>query len=265
MKNIINLVLKRMERDNVSEFSAECSYYIILSFIPFLILLLTLIQYTGLNQNVLYSLISRIIPNTMNNLIIDVIQEVYSKSIGTISISLIFILWSAGRGLYALIKGLNAVYEIKEEKVLFMQFKSIINTMIFLVIIIIAMILSVFNQTIINSIKQNLIYFNTGFWEIITEIWLILFTFLVYILIFKYIPKHKVTFKSQIPGALIGSISLNIVSFIFSKYLVIFKNFSIMYGSLTTIILIMMWTYTCIYTIFLGAEINKIIKIFKII
>ena len=70
-------------------------------------------------------------------------------------------------------------------------------------------------------------------------------------------PNHKVTFKSQIPGAIFGAIALNIISFVFSKYLDIFKGFSITYGSLTTLMLIMMWTYSCFYSLFFGAELNK--------
>ena len=70
-------------------------------------------------------------------------------------------------------------------------------------------------------------------------------------------PKHKVTFKSQIYGAIFGAIVLNVISFIFSIYLDVFKGFSITYGSLTTLILVMMWTYACFYTVFLGAELNK--------
>ena len=73
-------------------------------------------------------------------------------------------------------------------------------------------------------------------------------------------PKHKVSFKSQLYGATFGAIALNIVSFVFAKYLDIFKNFSITYGSLTTLMLIMMWTYSCFYTVFLGAELNKLIN-----
>ena len=65
------------------------------------------------------------------------------------------------------------------------------------------------------------------------------------------------TFKSQIPGAVFSSVALIIISFVFSKYLDIFKGFSITYGSLTALMLTMMWTYTCFYAIFLGAEINK--------
>ena len=76
-------------------------------------------------------------------------------------------------------------------------------------------------------------------------------------------PRHKVTFKSQIPGAIFGAIGLNLISFIFSSYLDIFKGFSVTYGSLTTLILVMMWTYSCFYAVFLGAEINNILKKIK--
>lgn len=65
-------------------------------------------------------------------------------------------------------------------------------------------------------------------------------------------------------GAVFGAIALNVVSFVFSKYLDIFKGFSITYGSLTTLMLVMMWTYSCFYTVFLGAELNKILNILKI-
>ena len=58
----------------------------------------------------------------------------------------------------------------------------------------------------------------------------------------------------------VNLISLNVISYIFSKYLYIFKGFSLTYGSLTTLMLIMMWTYACFYTVFLGAEFNKLIN-----
>ena len=71
-------------------------------------------------------------------------------------------------------------------------------------------------------------------------------------------------FKSQLWGAIFGAIALNVVSFVFSKYLYIFKGFSWTYGSLTTLMLIMMWTYSCFYTVFLGAEFNKWVNKVKI-
>lgn len=261
----INQLLINMSDDNVSEFSAQCSYYTILSFIPFVILLITLIQFTNISQQTLFEVISKIIPTSMNEIILGIVQEVYSKSIGTISISIIFTLWSAGKGLYALTKGMQSVYKTEGDKktsYMYLRLKAIIETIIFIVLITIGLTLLVFGSSLIDVIKSHfggLKNFNivSG---VATEIGFLLITFFVFLFLYKFMPKHKTSFKNQIPGAILGAIALNVVSFIFSQYLYIFKGFSITYGSLSTLMLIMMWTYACFYIVFLGAEINKIIS-----
>lgn len=262
---MVQKIFENMREDHVSEFSAQCSYYTILSFIPFIILLITLIQYTNIDQQTLFDVIAKIVPSSMNEFVLGIIREVYSKSIGTISISIIFTLWSAGKGLFALMKGLHSVYNIdgeKEKSVIYLRLMSIIETVIFIVLIMLGLVLLVFGNSL-KSIIQNHFgifeNFNT-FLQILTELGFIFTTFIVFLLLYKFMPKHKVTFKSQIPGAIFGAIALNVISFVFSKYLYIFKGFSITYGSLTTLMLIMMWTYSCFYTLFLGAELNKVVK-----
>ena len=262
---LIQKLSANMKKDHVSECSAECSYYTILSFIPFIILLITLIQYTNIAPQTLFEAISRIIPSSMNEMVLGIVQEAYSKSLGTVSISIIFTIWVAGRGLFALTKGLQFVYHVdNEEKAsyIYLRVKAIIETILFIILIVVGLVLLVFGNSLREIIQEHFGGLrNYNIWSsILTGIGFILATFLIFILLYKYIPKNKVTFKSQIYGALFGAIALNAVSFIFSKYLDIFKGFSITYGSLTTLMLIMMWTYSCFYTVFLGAELNKLIN-----
>lgn len=263
---LIQKIFANMSNDHVSEFSAQCSYYTILSFIPFVILLITLIQYTNIDQQTLFDVISKIIPSSMNEFVLGIVREVYSKSIGTISISIIFTLWSAGKGLYALTKGLHSVYNIngeKEKSMIYLRLRSIIETIIFIVLIMAGMVLLVFGNSLISIIKEYFGGFEnyTLISSIIAEFIFVFATFVIFLFLYKFMPKHKATFKSQIPGAVFGAIALNVISFVFSKYLDIFKGFSITYGSLTTLMLIMMWTYSCFYSLFLGAELNKEINI----
>ena len=260
---IIEKIGANIKGDNISAYSAQCSYYTILSFIPFVILLITLIQYTNIEQQTLFNVISKIIPSSMNEFVLGIVREVYSKSIGTISISIVFTLWSAGKGLYALIKGFNSVYDIKDKKsnsLIYLKITSIVETVMFIVLLVIGLVLLVFGDSLMSIIKNHFGFFENFniLSEILTEFIFIFATFIVFLFLYKFMPKHKVTFKSQIPGAIFGAIGLNVVSFVFSKYLDIFKGFSITYGSLTTLMLIMMWTYSCFYAIFLGAEINKL-------
>ncbi len=258
-----NMFFKISGEDHISEYSAQCSYYTILSFIPFIILLITLIQYTNIQQQTLFDAISKIIPSSMNEFVLGIVREVYSKSIGTISISLIFTLWSAGKGLFALTKGLHSVYntdEDNEKSILYLRIMALIDTVIFIVLIMLGMVLLVFGNSLKSLMQQHfgaLENFNT-LSQIATELGFIFVTFVIFLFLYRFMPNHKVTFKSQIPGAIFGAIALNVISFVFSKYLDIFKGFSITYGSLTTLMLIMMWTYSCFYSLFLGAELNKI-------
>lgn len=258
----IKELIDTCSKDNVSEYSAQCAYYTILSFIPFLILLLTMIQYTGINQQDLYNIISKIFPANMREMLFGIIQEVYSKSLGTISISIIFTLWSAGKGLYALTKGLQKIYGVKNKiqtNYFYLRARAILQTIVFLLLIIIGLTFLVFGGSILSLVKEyfgilkdfNIIN------SIIINISFIIVAFVIFLLLYKFMIKRKATLKSQIIGAGFSSIALNIVSYVFSIYLDVFKGFSIMYGSLTTLILIMMWIYSCFFIVFLGAEINK--------
>lgn len=254
-------LIENLSKDHVSEYSAQCAYYTILSFIPFIILLLTMIQYTGINQKTLFEVISRIIPSNMEELVLNIVQEVYSKSIGTISISIIFTLWSAGKGLYGFTKGLQKIYKVKNKartNYFYLRFISIIQTIFFIMLIVIALIGLVFGKTLISLLKDQFgILFNLGILEkIFIEIGFIFIAFIIILILYKYMVRSNQKTKGLVLGALFAAIALKVVSFVFSIYLDIFKGFSITYGSLTTLMLIMMWTYVCFYIVFLGAEIS---------
>ena len=253
---------ENMKRDHISESVAQCSYYTILSFIPFVILLITLIQYTGIAPQTLFEAISKIIPSSMSEMVLGIVQEVYSKSIGTISISIIFTLWSAGKGLYALTKGLQKILGQKNKiqtNYFYLRIRAIVQTMLFILLIVIGLVVLVFGSSLLSIAKNHfgiLKNFNVVN-GILMNISLLIISFIVFLLLYRFIARTNKKLKNQIIGAIFSSIALNIVSYVFSIYLDLFKGFSITYGSLTTLILIMMWIYTCFYIIFLGAEINK--------
>ena len=246
MKLIWNNVKRfcvNMDVHNVSEYTAQCAYYMLLSFIPFIILIVTLIQYTGITQSAVLSIIQNVIPATMIDTVAGLIQEVYSKSVGTVSISAIFVLWSAKRGFYALSKGLHNIYETeKEYNFLWMQIKSIILTVFFILAVISVLSISVFGDTIWSFIKA-MFDISNGVTNIfhITKIGIYLVLFIMLLLIYRFVPGHKRGLKKQIPGSIFATFGWYIISWIFSIYLDTFKGFSVMYGRLTTIVLAMMW------------------------
>ena len=261
-KKIVNEFLSNIFNDNLGVYSAQCAYYIFLSFMPFLILLLSLIQYFNISQETLYNIIKSVIPGSMEGAIFSIIEEVSSKSVTTTVVSVIITLWAARKGFYALNKGLNSVFEIKNVKLMYVKqtITSILNTIEFLVFIIISLALVIFGNTLtqeIYKIFNNAEYLGTVI-NFMKNIIIILILFLIFICIYKGIPRHKVTISSQIPGAVFSVVGWLCVSKVFSVYLDVFKNFASMYGSLTSVLLVLMWIYISMYIIFVGAEINKI-------
>lgn len=262
MKNVfcnIKIFIKNMKSHHISEYAAQCTYYTILSFIPFLILIITLLQYTGISKDAFVSIIQSAIPGIMSNATVDIVQEIYSKSVGTISISAIFVLFSARRGFYALAKGIQNIYETKKQyNYVFNQIKSLIITVLLVCLILLVLSFSVFGDSILEVIKIN-IEIPNFITKIIqaSEIGIYFLVFSVLVLMYKFIPGKKLSLKKQIPGALIATLSWYVISFFLSIYIDTFKGFSIMYGSLTTIVLAMMWVYLGMYIILIGAEINN--------
>ena len=263
IKKIIKLVrgfLNAMQEDHVGAYAAQSAYFIMLSFIPFIILLLTAIRYTTLTQVDIYRAAQVIFPDSMDGFVIDIINEVYSKTAVTVSLSAITAAWSAGKGFLALMRGMNSVYDVVEQRnYIILRFRSAIYTIVFVVCIILSLVVLVFG----NSIHQAAVVY-LPFLAVITgmilrmkDVVAIAFLTLVFMLLYKFVPNRKARWYSQAPGALLSSVCWYLFSIGFSLYVNYTPGLSNMYGSLTTIILAMLWLYFCMYIILLGAEINS--------
>ena len=205
-------------KDHVGAYAAQAAYFFMLSMIPIILLLITLVQYT---------------------------------------------LWSAGKGVLALTTGLNCVYDCKETRnYIILRIRATFYTVAFIIVIIFLLVLSVFGNTLNlfvtehYPVMERLVDQIMRIRGIITPVLLFVFTMMIY----KFLPNHIVQLRIQLMGAAFSAVGWMIVSWIFSVYLDIFKGFSSMYGSLTTIVLIMLWLYFCMYILLLGGEVNMILR-----
>ena len=267
MKKIIDkfkVFMEGINKNYIDEHAAACSYYTILSFIPLMILILTLAQYFGIDEEFFIFVLEGIVPSDiLNEAVISIVKETFSKSISTITISAIFTFWSAGKGLFALCKGLNVVYGVKSKNKYYILFRirALISTIIFIILIVLTLLLLVFGNSINMFLQERFNIFSTVINLLLKSKILISIISLSIILtfVYRFIPKHSYKLKQQLPGAILAAIACNVVSIFYSIYVEVFTGFSLMYGSLTTIVLAMMWVYACMYSILLGAMINKMI------
>ncbi len=256
--------LRKMSYDHVSAFAAQVTLFTVMSFFPFVMFLLTLIQYLPIAQSEMLSIVVNILPSTFHSVSVSLITEIYHKSNGAvISITAITAIWSASRAFLSIIKGLNSVYGIHETRNYFLlRIVASFYTFLFALVLIISLGILVFGNRIYLLISDKLTWINELLIFIISIrmlVGLLLLT-IFFLFLFKFIPNRPTTFLEELPGALISSTGWIGFAFIFSIYVDKFSNYSYMYGSLTTAVLVMLWLYICMNIMFFGAEINIFIK-----
>lgn len=256
---IIKDFARQMSRQNISAFASSTAFFVFLSLIPMLILICTMIPYTMITEENLVMAITQITPDSMNSLLISVISEVYDRSAGILSIAAVATIWSAGKGVLALIRGLNAVNGVVEDRNYFLlRLVASFYTLIFMVAMLLSLVVMVFGNVIVGMILMNLpplapvfdLFFHLRF----LFVWAVLI--LLFTLVYSYVPNKKQKLTEQIPGAIFAAISWSLFSWGFSLYVDTYEG-AITYGSLSIIILIMLWLYFGVYIIMIGAHLNR--------
>lgn len=249
----------RIAEDHVGAYAAQSSYFMILSFIPFILLVMTSVKYTPLTESMINDWLMQIIPDEFQSYVQGIIREVYTKSTAVVPISAILTLWSAGKGIMGLTNGVNSIYHVNETRnYVISRIRAAFYTLLFILGIVLTMILLIFGNQIQGALETYVPVIARITESIInmrTTISLAAMS-LIFLLIYKFLPNRKASFKSQIPGAVIAAIAWSAFSLGFSVYVDRANSLANMYGSLTTVVLIMLWMYFCMYIILIGAEIN---------
>lgn len=267
MISFAKIFYERFLEDRVFDLSAQCAYYFLLSLFPFLIFAVSLLGFLPFTSADVLDFMAEHIPGDPSPIIeenISMIMDVKRK--GTLSLSLLFSLWTASRGMDALVYALNRAYRIREERSFFHAlFLSILLTLGMMVVFTSALILTVFGEKLEQMVhlflhieEGNLIVSNAFRW--IINLIILSFTFMA----LYYIAPYKcVTCKDVIPGALIASVGWQLSSLGFSFYINQFASFSATYGSLGGVIILMTWFYLTAMIIMIGGIINAVLPEWK--
>ena len=219
---------RSISEKHVPAYAAQAAYFIILSFIPFILLLMTSIRYTQLNREEVVGAIMQVIPDNLHEFIQGIVDEVYNKSVSIVPVSAVMAIWSSGKGVQALTNGFNCIYSVYETRnYILTRIRSAAYTLLFVIGIILTLTLQVFGNTLQRELRRHFPFLN-----------------------------RKATFRSQFPGAVFSSVCWVAFSMGFSLYFEFFNKTSNMYGSMTTIILILLWMYICMNIVMIGASIN---------
>lgn len=251
--------MRRMKEDHIGAYATQAAYFLIMSFIPFVLFLTALVRYTPLTYRVVRDAIVSVVPVNLQGAVLGIVAEIYSRNSTVMPLAVLTTLWSAGKGFQAMTNGFNVIYHVKETRNwLINRIYSVIWIVLFVVALIGCLIILVLGDYIYEMLLVYVPFIGRMVSRFMSEkgLFVFLVLFIFFDVMYKVLPNRKASFRSQIPGALFTTVAWSVFSYIFSFYFLIFPNFSNIYGSFAALILVMIWLYECMIFMLCGAEIN---------
>jgi membrane protein len=258
--SLLKRLWHKIDEDDLPGLSAQMAYYFLLSMFPLLIFLFTLLPYLPIPQQDLLEIIRGVAPAEVLELLEKNLKDIMSsRHSGLLSFGIIGTIWSSSNGINAVVKAFNKAYNVKETRSIFVSsLMGIILTLGMILVFIVAIILPFFG-------KEIGIYFfsEMGYKFQFLKLWAMLRWFISAIMLFLIFtglywiaPNTKLRCRSAFAGAAFSTVGWIFASVALSFYVNNFSNFSITYGSIGAIIVLMLWLYITAFIIVLGGEIN---------
>lgn len=266
MKAIIQFSKELIDRFNHAEvmgLSAQLAYFFLLSLFPFLLFIVTLLGYLPIDDRMVVDVLSEYLPQEVVQMIDQNLTQILNNRSGSLlSISIIGTLWSASNGFNAITKSFNRAYNVEPQRNFFLGRLIAIGLMLTIILaIIFALLLPVFGKvlmeyvSIVIPIPEGLL----NSWDLFRWVTSSVMFFIIFYILYKLAPHTKILENYVLWGALFATVAWQVVSYGFSYYVETLGNFSITYGSLGTVIVLMFWFYLSGIIITTGGVINAVI------
>ncbi|HEX6717770.1 MAG TPA: YihY/virulence factor BrkB family protein [Pyrinomonadaceae bacterium] len=266
VSSLVARVVRRINNDDIFGRAAQLSYYFLLALFPLLLFLINILGFmaqegTAFREKLL-SYLAAIMPRSAIVLVRNTLNEISTASGGgKLSFGLLAALWAASNGMGAISDTLNTAYNVKETRPWWkVRLISICLTVAVAILILAALAIVLYGGSIGEALATNY-----GFGSFFTTVWTIvqwpialLFVLTTFNLIYNFAPDLRSHARSWMtPGAVVGVALWLLVSFGFRAYLSFFDSYSVTYGSLGALIVLMLWFYLTGVAILIGGEVNS--------
>ena len=252
---------------NIPFRAAYGAYFLILSAFPALLLVLNSLRYTALTVADLTAVLENVLPEALMDSVQELISSTYrSASSAVAGVSVLTLLWSSSKGIYGILKGLNAVYGVEEDRgYVYTRGISVVYALLFLVVLVLTLVLHVFGNTLmglLRGIENPVVMFLVDLIDL-RSILLLAIQILLFTAIYMVLPNRRNGFWESLPGAIFSSVGWTVFSWAYSLYVTHFSRISNIYGSVYSVAVSMLWLYCCVSILFYGAALNKLLTQYR--
>lgn len=259
-KRLKKRVFKTLKKSEMSILPGQLAFFFVLSVIPLIALIGSITVAFGMNINDIIKILQDFIPKAVIELLLPILTgEGVSFNMIVFYISA-FIL--ASNGMHSMIITSNTIYKFKNKDYLARRIKALLMTVILVMLLLFILIVPAYGDKIVNTI----ISFISN--DIIARNIKIIFTILKYPLSFLIIffnvkliyvlaPDETIKSRETTYGSLFTTFGWVIATEVYSIYVDVFAKYNIFYGSLSNIIILLMWVYILAYIFVLGMALNS--------
>ena len=257
--NNFNRNLDFIGRWQVAASASSTAFWFFLSLVPIVVLFVSILPYTSLTEEQVLSAVTPVFPDSFNALIRVILSDVFTSSLGVLSVSIIATIWSAGRGFASLIRGLELVYEQKHRSgFLPRRARGVIFTVCMVLAMVLSIVLGGFGRQIVRLAEKYL----PGARPIFSFLMHLRFLVVIVLLslffcaIYRWATNARPRFGEIFPGALLSAGGWSLFTWLFSALVSATGSYGT-YGSLATVVAVMLWLYYCQYILLMGACFNR--------
>lgn len=244
----------------LSAHAGQSAFFFMLSFFPFLLFFFSILRHTPFSEKMFLTLVLQFIPDSFGDFMKNIITDIYASSTtSVISLTAVSALWLGSKAFLSIVHGLNAVYDQEESRNYFvLRIFAFVDSVVFALLLLLILAILVFGNWIATHVLNQVHLFPKILSSIIHMpiIMGISALFVFFLVLYKLLPNTHIKFRYHVPGALIASLGWTLFSYLYGYYIDHFSNYSSFYGTTTTIALLMVWLYACMYILFVGGMVN---------
>lgn len=260
---ILTGLAEKYYSDNIGRFSAALSYYMIFSFFPILIVTSILIARLGINPAIVETTLKGIVPQDIAYFVRNYLE--YAQNYGGLKILFIsgfFTLYFPVRFIENLMAGINIAYGLNNNRKFFCRY-AIVFLFVIIGYIVFGMAfasLAIGKNVFATLMKLFYVPIETiNIWQQVQIVILFAAMFLSITALYYISPCTKLKLKDVLIGSSVSSVSWFVVSMVFSYYAENLANYSILYGSIAVVMILLYWLFLTALILLMGAELNSIL------